>query len=106
MKIENKDINCGILKTAKDLLAVQGADGNWNHDPYMHGLYNGMEFIISLYENRTPIFRDAPEKCVDKLENCTKFFYKFLNFYRKLYRKIHPVKTCTERTVKDENSSC
>lgn len=50
-----------ILEKAKEMLDVQGANGNWDYDPYMHGLYNGMEFMLSLIEDREPAFRDAPE---------------------------------------------
>ena len=45
----------------KEMLEIQGMDGNWNYDPYMHGLYNGMEFMLSIEENREPIFREAPK---------------------------------------------
>jgi len=36
----------------KELLEVQGRDGNWNLDPYMQGMYNGMELIVALAEGR------------------------------------------------------
>jgi hypothetical protein len=45
----------------KELLKVQGRDGNWNLDPYMQGMYNGMELIVALAEGRDPAFRKAPE---------------------------------------------
>ncbi len=45
----------------KELLEVQGRDGNWNLDPYMQGMYNGMELIVALAEGRDPVFRKAPE---------------------------------------------
>jgi len=50
------------LKRMNEMLEAQGASGNWNYDEYMHGLYNGMEFMLSLAENREPKFRDAPEE--------------------------------------------
>jgi len=50
------------LKVGNEMLAVQGLDGNWDSDPYMYGLYNGMEFMLSLIEGREPIFRGAPKK--------------------------------------------
>jgi hypothetical protein len=46
----------------KELLEVQGRDGNWNLDPYMQGMYNGMELMVALAEGRDPVFRKAPEK--------------------------------------------
>ena len=46
----------------KALMSVQGSDGNWNYDSYMLGMYNGMELMLSILEEREPIFRDAPDK--------------------------------------------
>ena len=50
------------IDLVKEMRDVQGMDGNWNFDPYMQGLYNGLEFAVSLLEKREPIFKDAPEK--------------------------------------------
>lgn len=44
------------------MIDIQGANGNWNYDAYMHGLYNGLEMALSAIEDREPIFRDAPEE--------------------------------------------
>ena len=30
------------LKHIHDVIKIQGGQGNWNYDPYMHGLYNGL----------------------------------------------------------------
>jgi hypothetical protein len=46
----------------REMLEVQGRDGTWNYDPYFHGMYNGMEFMLALAEGRDPVFRKAPEK--------------------------------------------
>jgi hypothetical protein len=40
------------LKIANEMLDIQGCNGNYNVDNYMLGLYNGMEYIISLLEQR------------------------------------------------------
>ena len=48
------------LEQVKSALAIQGENGNWNYDPYMHGMYNGMEFVVATLEGRDPEFRDAP----------------------------------------------
>ena len=45
-----------------EMTEVQGSNGNWNFDPYMQGLYNGLEFARSIMEDREPIFRSAPDK--------------------------------------------
>lgn len=52
------------IKIAKQMLLAQGVEGTWNSDSYMHGLYNGMEFIVAIMENREPVFRDPPEEWV------------------------------------------
>lgn len=50
----------------KDVMAVQGNDGNWNYDPYMHGMFNGMELMHSIAEKRDPEFREAPDEWLAK----------------------------------------
>jgi len=51
-----------LVESVRQMRDVQGMDGNWNCDPYMHGLFNGIEFALSLIEVREPKFRGAPEK--------------------------------------------
>ena len=50
------------FEVGNEMLDVQGRNGSWDCDPYMHGLYNGMEFMLSLIEEREPKFREAPKK--------------------------------------------
>ena len=38
------------------MLDIQGQKGNYDYDEYMLGLYNGMEYIIALFETREPNF--------------------------------------------------
>jgi hypothetical protein len=54
------------IETVNQMLEVQGKDGNWNYDPYMHGMYNGMEFVASILEDREPNYRDAPERWISE----------------------------------------
>lgn len=49
------------IDVANDLLRIQGADGTWNHDAYMFGMYNGMELILATIEGREPSYRCKPE---------------------------------------------
>jgi len=49
------------IEAIKDLVRVQGNDGNWNYDNYMLGMYNGMELCLSILEQREPIFKSKPE---------------------------------------------
>lgn len=56
---------CDLIKqiqNANDLLDLQGSTGNWNYDPYMHGMFNGMEVILATIEDREPNFKEAPEE--------------------------------------------
>lgn len=48
------------LQTLRDMTQVQCNDGNWNYDPYMHGMANGMIFALSLFEAGDPKYLDAP----------------------------------------------
>jgi hypothetical protein len=66
------------LEKMNEMLDVQGSTGNWDYDNYMHGLYNGMEFMMSMAENRDPKFREAPKKW----KRLTKF-QRFLNKFKK-----------------------
>lgn len=49
------------MQDIKDTIAIQGEPGNWDSDPYMHGMFNGMELQNSIIEGRDPEFRNAPE---------------------------------------------
>lgn len=58
LTVERADI---ILEMRK-VHAVQSSHGNWNHDAYMLGMFNGMELMLSIAEGRSPVYRDAPKK--------------------------------------------
>lgn len=47
------------LAKLKELLAVQGNDGNWNYDNYSTGMYNGMELAVAIFEDREPQYREC-----------------------------------------------
>jgi hypothetical protein len=50
------------IENLRKSLEIQGRHGNWNYDPYMHGMYNGMELALATIENREPEYREAPEQ--------------------------------------------
>ena len=50
------------IKKLKEMIEVQGQDGNWNYDPYMHGMYNGMVCALAVLEGKEAEYRDAPDK--------------------------------------------
>ncbi len=41
----------------QELVKIQGQDGNWNYDEYMRGMYNGMELMLAIMEDREPVYR-------------------------------------------------
>lgn len=56
-----------MLEGMREIVGVQGYDGNWDYDEYMWGLYNGMEFMLAMVEGRDPIFRQRPKQFVGNL---------------------------------------
>lgn len=48
----------------QNFIDIQGSDGNWNYNEYMHGLYNGLELALAVLENRGPRFKAQPEQWV------------------------------------------
>lgn len=48
------------IETLREMIKVQGRDGTWNYDPYFMGMYNGMEYALSIFENREPVYKSAP----------------------------------------------
>jgi len=49
-------------KSLQDLIDIQCSDGNWNYDPYMHGLANGLLTSRSILDGKEPQFLDAPKQ--------------------------------------------
>lgn len=54
------------LQDLINILDIQGQNGNWNYDPYMMGLYNGMEMARSIFAETKPVFKDAPKRWLSK----------------------------------------
>lgn len=59
------------IKQLEGLLATQLADGNWNYDPYMHGMANGIIFAMSILTGEELLLLDAPKEwlCDKKTEH-------------------------------------
>lgn len=49
------------VKGLNDVRKIQGADGTWDYDHYMLGMYNGIEICVATIEGRKPVFRSRPE---------------------------------------------
>lgn len=68
------------IKSIQEVKRIQGMDGNWNYDPYMLGLYNGIEFALSILEDRQPDFRTIENSKFKHLPDKTvNAFTKFKN---------------------------
>lgn len=52
----------GKIEDLKNITKIQCSDGNWNYDPYMQGLANGMILSLAVLEDTEPQFKDAPEE--------------------------------------------
>jgi hypothetical protein len=50
-----------LLEKLDDLIAIQTSSGNWDFDPYMHGMANGMILMRAIVSGEDPKFLDAPE---------------------------------------------
>lgn len=70
------------------MLEVQGQNGNWDCDHYMHGLYNGMEYALSIMENREPKFRSSPKKWLFTYARWQKPVVFISRIYDKFYNKV------------------
>ena len=49
------------LKLLRGILDIQCINGNWNSNPYMHGLANGMILALSLFGDKPPEYLAPPE---------------------------------------------
>lgn len=67
------------MRIANEMLELQGRDGNYNYDSYMLGLYNGMEYIVSLLEVREPNFISAKDVEFTNNKTQQKEFIKYMN---------------------------
>lgn len=58
-------MNKNQLGAMRESLKIQGYDGNWNYDRYMHGMYNGMELMMAIAERREPVYREKPKQWLE-----------------------------------------
>ena len=50
------------VKTLDEITKMQCSDGNWNADPYMHGMANGMILSLSTITGEEPTFLESPQR--------------------------------------------
>lgn len=84
VKDENKKLKKQLeewehhLKCSKEMLDIQGQKGNYDYDEYMLGLYNGMEYIIALFETREPNYISGKDVKFTSNKIQQKEFIKYL----------------------------
>lgn len=66
------------LKCSKEMLDIQGQKGNYDYDEYMLGLYNGMEYVIALFETREPNYINGKDVEFTNNKIQQKEFIKYL----------------------------
>lgn len=67
MADERKDERRTVANEIGEVHEVQGSHGNWNYDPYMHGMYNGMELCSAIVKGVEPKFKKAPKKWIAEI---------------------------------------
>lgn len=66
------------LETLKDVTETQCSPGNWDFDPYMQGMANGMLLAVAIMEGKDPEFKSAPLRwgCEVSLFSRVRRFFK------------------------------
>jgi len=57
-----------MIHRLKEMLEIQGQEGNYNYAPYHHGFYNGLEFAIAVMEGRQPNYRKVDSYQINSQE--------------------------------------
>jgi len=57
------------LEDLGNITDIQCSNGNWNCDPYMHGMANGMILSLATILGEVPYFKTAPEKWLSAIKN-------------------------------------
>ena len=50
------------IEAVENQVKIQCSNGNWNYDPYMHGMANGLICALATMKGEEPQYLSAPEK--------------------------------------------
>ena len=50
-----------VKQQLKKVKEISCSEGNWNYDPYMHGMANGLILALAIVENKDPVYLKAPD---------------------------------------------
>lgn len=59
---ETVTIPAKALQALQRMVDTQSSTGNWNHDPYMLGMANGLELALATLQDRKPNYLSAPDR--------------------------------------------
>ena len=59
------------VEVLRKMVDIQCTNGNWNYNPYMYGMANGMIFALSLFDNEQQKYLEQPDEW---LQNSTNSF--------------------------------
>lgn len=65
MKSFDRDEYDQIALMVQQAVDIQASSGNWDYDPYMHGMLNGMIYVQHVMfgdDHSEPDFREAPKE--------------------------------------------
>lgn len=86
------DLHKKLVNDANELLGIQGQKGNFDNSDYMLGMYNGMELIVAVMEQRKPKYRFKNNK-KNKIFNSQE--------YKKMIDEVYPIGAFYQ-TLRDE----
>lgn len=49
------------IEKLRDVVNIQCSSGNWNYDPYMQGMANGLICALSILTGEEPKYLNAPQ---------------------------------------------
>ena len=55
-----------VLQT---VINIATSDGNWNYDPYLHGMANGLILAQAIIDETDPEYLDAPKVWLKDIPN-------------------------------------
>ena len=55
---EERELRSDPISKLRNLRDIQGRKGNYDVDEYMRGLYNGLELSLSIFEDRSPDYKE------------------------------------------------
>ncbi len=64
-KLKTANTLISSVEHLKHLVDIQCSDGNWNFNPYMHGMANGLLLALAIFNGVSPKFLNPPKQWLD-----------------------------------------